>query len=169
MSSKSDDIIRLIAELLTSKIESEEEMSNLVSQVKSQIEDAVISSGESFAMSRVEASYSEAGAMAEHLSGYEAYRTLSDTSSSKAKIKELKGELATMIKKATACADALTKKRVEYAKKLSDEISAQLRYLDLEKAQFCVSVTPLESENGGRPALESVKARRGKGNAAPVR
>ena len=53
-----------------------------------------------------------------------------------------------MIKKTTACAERLTEKRTEYAKKLSDEITAQLQYLDLEKAKFLVSVTPLEGENG---------------------
>ena len=93
LSSKTDDVLQILADLLTSKIEDEEEMSNLISQVKSHIEDAIISSGESFAMSRAEASYSESGAMAEYLSGYEAYRLLSEISSDKTKISELTGRV----------------------------------------------------------------------------
>ncbi len=89
LTSKTEDILKILADLLTSKIENEEEMGNLVSQVKSHIEDAIISSGESFAMSRAEASYSESGSMAEYLSGYEAYRLLSEISTDKTKIAEL--------------------------------------------------------------------------------
>jgi len=77
-----------------------------------------------------------------------AARQLSELKNSDNKIKELKGELAAMVKKATACAERLTNKRSEYAKRLSDEITEQLRYLELEKARFEVSVTPLESEDG---------------------
>ncbi len=80
----------------------------------------------------------------------DAKKQLDAIKNSDAKIKELKGELAVMIKKATECAEALTSRRIEYAKKLSDEITEQLHYLDLEKAQFSVSVTPLESENGAK-------------------
>lgn len=79
-----------------------------------------------------------------------AQKQLSEIKNSETKIKTLKSELAAMIKKATACAEALTVRRSEYAKRLSDEITEQLRYLDLEKATFCVSVTPLESENGAK-------------------
>ncbi len=78
----------------------------------------------------------------------DAQKRLADINGSEAKIKSLKSELAAMIKKTTACAERLTEKRTEYAKKLSDEITAQLQYLDLEKAKFLVSVTPLEGENG---------------------
>ena len=101
LSSKTDDIIRLTSDLLTSKIENEEEMGKLVSQVKSHIEDAIISSGESFAMSRAEASYSESGAMAEYLSGYEAYRMLCEISSDKEKISALTKRVQALLKRLT--------------------------------------------------------------------
>ncbi len=77
-----------------------------------------------------------------------AKKQLSEIKNSDARIKELKQQLAAMIKKATECAARLTDKRTEYAARLSDKITEQLRYLDLEKAEFCVSVTPLVGENG---------------------
>lgn len=77
-----------------------------------------------------------------------AQKQLSEIKNSDKRIKELKSELAAAIKHASAAADRLTERRAEYAKKLSDEITEQLRYLDLEKAVFTVSVTPLEGENG---------------------
>lgn len=98
--SKSDDLVRIIADLSTSKIEDEEEIKNLVAQIKSQIEDAIVSAGETFAMARVEASYSEAGAISEYLSGYEAYRMLTEILSDDAKISDLTksvGELLTRL------------------------------------------------------------------------
>ena len=101
LSSKTKDIVRLLSELLTSKIENEEEIGKLVSQVKSHTEDAIISSGESFAMSRAEASYSEAAAISEYLAGYEAYRMLSEISSDKTKISELTQRIARLLKRLT--------------------------------------------------------------------
>ena len=101
LTSKTDDLLRIIADLLTSKIEDEEEMSNLVSQVKSNIEDGIISSGESFAMSRAEASYSESGAINEYLSGYEAYRMLSKISAEKENISALTKRVADLLRRLT--------------------------------------------------------------------
>lgn len=90
LSTKTDDIIRLVEELiLTSKIEDTSEMANLVAQAKSHIEDMIVSSGESVALLRSEASYEETAAISEYLSGYEAYRLLSDINGNEEKIKEL--------------------------------------------------------------------------------
>ena len=69
---------------------------------------------------------------------------LSEIKSSDKRIKELKGELSAMAKKATECAQRLTERRTECATRLSEEITEQLHYLDLEKARFEVAVTPLE-------------------------
>ena len=80
----------------------------------------------------------------------DASKRLSELKNSDKRIKELKSELAAMVKKATACAERLTEKRKECAKRLSEEITAQLKYLDLEKARFEVSVTPLESDGTRR-------------------
>ena len=64
------------------------------------------------------------------------------------RVKELKNELSAAVKQASAAAEELTAKRLEYAEKLSREITDQLHYLDLEKAVFSVSVAPLEGDNG---------------------
>ena len=77
-----------------------------------------------------------------------AAKQLSELKNSDKRIKELKAELSAAVKKASACAERLTQNRLEYAKRLSDQITEQLKYLDLEKAVFEVSVTPLEGENG---------------------
>ncbi len=66
------------------------------------------------------------------------------------RIKELKTELSAAVKRAAVCADKLSESRKKEAKRLSEEITAELRYLDLGKAEFFVSVTPLESENAVR-------------------
>lgn len=77
-----------------------------------------------------------------------AEKQLSELKNTDAHIKELKNELVAAVKKAASCADMLTEKRKICAEKLSEEITGQLRYLDLEKARFEVSVLPLEGENG---------------------
>lgn len=79
LSTKLDDLVRLMGELLLeSKIENPSEMGNIISQAKSHLEDLLYSSGETVALSRLEAGRSEAGAIAEYLSGYEAYLRLSE-------------------------------------------------------------------------------------------
>ena len=78
LDSKREDIVRLIAELLTTKINDVGEMTNILAQAKSHIEDMILQSGESVALSRAQASRSESGAVSEHLSGYEAYRVISE-------------------------------------------------------------------------------------------
>jgi DNA repair protein RecN (Recombination protein N) len=78
----------------------------------------------------------------------EAKNQLAAINGSEARIKELKAELAAMVKKATQSASRLTEKRTECAKELSKQITEQLRYLDLENAEFKVAITPLETENG---------------------
>ena len=77
-----------------------------------------------------------------------AAKQLAGIKNSDVRIRELKAELSAMAKKATACAEALTEKRTEGARLLSEQITEQLHYLDLEKARFEVSVTPLVSEDG---------------------
>lgn len=80
----------------------------------------------------------------------DAEKQLAGIQSSDNRIKELRAELQSAVKKATVKAEALTSKRREYAEKLSAEITEQLHYLDLEKAVFSVSVLPLETENGAK-------------------
>ena len=98
---KTDDIIRIIGDLLTSKIDNPEEVFNLASQAKSGIEDGILSAGHSFAMMRTEASYSELGAINEYLSGYEAFRILSELIKDKDKISALTERVRILFKKLT--------------------------------------------------------------------
>ncbi len=77
-----------------------------------------------------------------------AKKQLDGIKNSDIEIKEKKTELSAMVKKASECAERLTARRVEYAKKLSENITEQLHYLDLEKANFSVAVNVLEGENG---------------------
>ena len=100
--SKTDDILRLVREvLLTSKVDDETEIFNILSQMKSQMEEAIISSGEALALSRVQASVCEIGAISEYLSGYEAYQTIKEILSDKEKLSELAKSIADLLKKLT--------------------------------------------------------------------
>ena len=90
LSSQKEHIIRLFSEVLfNSVIENEEEMSKILLQAKSHMEDALISSGESVALSRIEAGIGEAGAIAEYLSGYEAYCVIREICKDNDKVVEL--------------------------------------------------------------------------------
>lgn len=97
LTSKSQDIVRFIKEMLTSKIDDPEEIGNIVAQFKSHIEDAIVSMGDSFATSRVEASYNESGAISEYLSGYEAYKVLSEICDDKDKIAKLTEDIQNLL------------------------------------------------------------------------
>lgn len=102
LASKTDDLIRLVRELLlTSKIEDVEEIKNIALQAKSHIEDLMTSAGLEIALSRVEASISEAGAISEYLSGYEAYRLLCEICSDGEKIADLTRSISALLKKLT--------------------------------------------------------------------
>ena len=90
LTTKLDDLLRITADLLlTSKIDDYEEIKRLLSQAKSQIEDLILSAGESVALSRVEAGISELGIIGEYFSGYEAYKIICETLESEEKIKDL--------------------------------------------------------------------------------
>ena len=100
LKSKSEDMLRLISELLLeSRIEDPTELQSIISQAKSQMEDMMISSGESVALSRAQASRSEAGAISEYLSGYEAYRILSDINGNAEKVWAMTLEIASLLKR----------------------------------------------------------------------
>lgn len=77
-----------------------------------------------------------------------AAKELSELKNNDKAVRQLKHELGAKIKEAQEKAERLTERRTEYAKKLSQEITDQLHYLDLEKASFCVSVTAMTGENG---------------------
>ena len=100
LTSKCDDLTRLIGELLlSSRIDNPTEMTNIISQAKSHLEDMLTSSGETVALSRLEAGRSEAGAIAEYLSGYEAYRLLSALCNDADKIVEFTASVSNLLKK----------------------------------------------------------------------
>lgn len=73
---------------------------------------------------------------------------LSELKNNDKMVAELKHKLSSKLKEAQNIANQLTLKRQEYARKLSAEITEQLRYLDLEKVSFKIDVTQSLSENG---------------------
>ncbi len=98
LTSKTDDLIRLIGELmLSSRIDDAAQIKSIALQAKSHIEDMIISSGESLALGRIEAGLSEAGAVSEYLSGYEAYRLLCEICRDEAKISKLTKDIASLL------------------------------------------------------------------------
>ena len=100
LKSKSADIIRLVREvLLTSKIDNPSEIGRIVAQAKSHMDDSIISSGESVALGRLQAGKTEAGAIAEYLAGYEAYRILKNIDGNEEKIANLTKNVANLLKK----------------------------------------------------------------------
>ena len=77
LESKAEDTVALLREILCDTMFGDgKEILEIAKQARSHIEDAMITSGESTALSRVEASYSDAGVINEHLAGYEAYKSL---------------------------------------------------------------------------------------------
>ena len=144
LKSKSDDIIRLVGELLlTSKIDDTTEISRIVSQARSHMEDMIISSGESVALSRLQASRTEAGAIAEYLSGYEAYRILKDIDGNDDKIVKLTKNISDLLKK------LIDKKRltVSVAGELDDEFIARLISIFPENEKAVKKSTPTCASN----------------------
>lgn len=107
LESKTEDITRLVGELLLkSRIDDPAEMSKILLQAKSNLEDMIISSGESVALARAQASMSESGAISEYLSGYEAYRILNLLTKSEEKIAALTTEVSKLLEQ------LITKKRL---------------------------------------------------------
>ena len=145
LTSKSDDLVRLIGELLLkSRIDNHAEMGNIISQAKSHLEDILYSSGETVALSRLEASRSEAGAVAEYLSGYEAYLLLSKLCKDEARIKDFTKSVSDLLEK-------LTDKRrltVAITGDISDELVAKLISLFPDREEIIEKKnTPLCAES----------------------
>lgn len=63
-------------------------------------------------------------------------------------VDKLRKEMVARAKETSAVAERITELRKAGAEKLSREITEQLRYLDLEKVRFEVSVTDLSGEDG---------------------
>lgn len=98
LSSKCDELINISGEvLLSTHLNDERELSSIVAQAKSQIEDAIIASGESVAIARVEASVGELGSVSEYLTGYEAYKVLSRYCNDDRAISELASRLRELL------------------------------------------------------------------------
>lgn len=75
-------------------------------------------------------------------------RELDELKNSERTIEGIKKELVRKAKEASACAERLTQLRKEGAQRLSELVTEQLRFLDLEKVTFSVSVTEPESDGG---------------------
>ncbi|MBP3401924.1 MAG: insulinase family protein [Clostridia bacterium] len=103
LASKCDDIIRIAKEVLTtSKINDAGEISSIIAQAKSQIEDAIITSGESLALSRVEASLGGIASVNEYMTGYEAYKVLSRLAKSEELVKEETEKISALLSRIIA-------------------------------------------------------------------
>ena len=70
-------------------------------------------------------------------------------------VDKLKKELLAKAKQTSLVADKITELRKEAAKRLSQEITEQLRYLDLEKVTFEVRVTDISGEDGKKRFAQS--------------
>ncbi|MBQ7386609.1 MAG: insulinase family protein [Clostridia bacterium] len=97
--SKTDKLCELLSEVLcSSDFDNEREIENILLQSKASYEDDVLSSGHRIAIERTEAYTSAKGAVAEHLSGYEAYTQIKRLSADKSLISELKNKLGKVYK-----------------------------------------------------------------------
>ena len=97
---KQDELLRILEDvLLGTQIDDCGEIEKLLAQAKSQVEDVMISSGESVALARVEASISEAGAISEYLSGYEAYKIICDALDREGGVRELTDRVRSLYEK----------------------------------------------------------------------
>ena len=148
--SKQNDLLRIIREvLLTSKVDDETEILNILSQMTSQMEEAMVASGEAFAMARVEASITEIGAITEHLSGYEAYKTMKEILSDKAKLSELAKSIDSLLKRLNdrsrlmiiitgEASDGFISELVGIFDKKTDKITKKPTPLCAEKSEFAI-------------------------------
>lgn len=104
LTSKTEDLIHLIGEILlttsldSTNSENKKTIRDLLAQAKSQIEDGMIASGESFALSRAEASINESAAISEYLSGYEAYKLICEALENDEKLNKLIDLSASLLK-----------------------------------------------------------------------
>lgn len=84
----------------------------------------------------------------------QAFRSLDELKSSDELIIELKKEYSEKKIKAEKIAENISATRKEYAERLSDSVSAELAFLDMEKAEFYVSVKSSEFNSYGKDSVE---------------
>ena len=98
--SKTDKLLELLSEvLLKSDFDNEREIENILLQSKAAYEDDVLASGHRLSLERTEAYTSAKGAVAEYLSGYEAYVKIKELATDKSSISEFKNTLDKVYKK----------------------------------------------------------------------
>ncbi len=97
LASKKADLIRLIDEMLSSRIDNPDEISNLIAQFKAHIEDNSVSLGDTFASMRIGASFDEMGSITEYMTGYEAYKIICDIVSDKEAINKLTVDIQSLL------------------------------------------------------------------------
>ena len=77
LDTKKEEALELATDVLLNTVfDDEKEIMNVLCQAKSQLEDAIVSSGEGVAISRAEAGVCTLGIISEYMSGYEAYKVL---------------------------------------------------------------------------------------------
>jgi Zn-dependent M16 (insulinase) family peptidase len=98
--SKTDKLCELLSEVLCeSDFDNEREIENILLQAKAAYEDDVLAGGHKIALDRTEAYTSAKGAVAEYLSGYEAYTKIKAIATDKTLIPEFVGKLKSAYKK----------------------------------------------------------------------
>ena len=124
LSTKSNELISIIREiLLTSRVNDEAEIESIISQAKTQIEEGIISSGESLAISRVEASAGSTGAVSEFTSGYEAYKIFSAILAEDGGIRRIGQSILALMPKIIARARLTVSVSGDYAPELPEKIA----------------------------------------------
>lgn len=124
LSSKSDELISIIREiLLTSRVNDEAEIESIISQAKTQIEEGIISSGESLAISRVEAGSQSTGSVSEFTSGYEAYKIFSAILTEENGVKKAGQRILALMPKIIARARLTVSVSGDYAPELAEKIA----------------------------------------------
>jgi Zn-dependent M16 (insulinase) family peptidase len=100
LDSKKEDVLDILTDVMLNTVfDDDKEIMNTVLQAKSQLEDAIVSSGESVAISRAEAGNSDLGIIVEHMSGYEAYKVLKECCSDEEKAQALIQKVKKLYKK----------------------------------------------------------------------
>ena len=111
-----EDLLRDV--MLNTLFDDESEIMNTILQAKSQLEDAMVTSGESVAISRAEAGVGIAGIITEYMSGYEAYKILRDAVSDPEKSKALIEKIKSLYRR------LITRERLTFS--IAGEYDAQL-------------------------------------------
>ncbi len=134
LETKKEEILNIALDvMLSTRFDDDKEIQNTLLQAKSQLEEAIVSSGESLAISRAEAGLGALGIISEYTSGYEAYKILKRACGDNGAAKELIGRVKALYKR------LITQNRLTlfYAGEYDAEFASRLiNALPTEKGQI---------------------------------